>query len=548
MSAQSDGELDPEVAELLPVESEDDGDTPAFEDLFGEPSGTGRSDDEGPSEKPFDNEGFSIPESIETEPHNYFNDKKYYKLVLTEEGDVAKRIHELLRNFLKAEDPQDRSHYRSKIGPAVWNLCTQIASRTGGSLSIQKRLFQRFRLLLPTMVSPEQRSVLSRIIPENETGEPIHYVDEWLEQVAHGRVNQSATDETKTRGKNSGHRIAANLEKTRGRYEAQLALCRSKIGEITSEEARLKERVNELCSHETRHDFDDLILPYSEQERSALSEINQTLRRLSNLNRELDRAYREFDGILEELEKLKSKESEIDDGFQNTPADTQAATTEMGTVRQMAKMCVGRQGNHFPLLLKQYFRASIREIGSRENVIRTLAEVERLDPGLFLRTFKQQTNRIVPNVVLVPCYGDSGVCWEPFERYNKATSRGRLAIPMYPKDLRTAVISACGDLRWQTAKEKAAHYWMEEGLTGWYYQWFTENRLKGDVKDRFIEDYVLWINRESEGTQKLDRDVRSIFWRYIPFPQDVKEVLKNRGFVYQDLYKKDQNRSVSDGY
>ncbi|MFW5994716.1 MAG: hypothetical protein ACOCRN_01300, partial [Spirochaetia bacterium] len=230
------------------------------------------------------------------------------------------------------------------------------------------------------------------------------------------------------------------------------------------------------------------------------------------------------------------------------PMDRQAATTEMATVRQMAKLSVGRQGNHFPLLLKQYFRASIREIGSRENVIRVLAEVERLDPALFHRTFKQQTNRIVPNIILVPCYGESGICWEPFERFNRATSRGRLAIPMYPKDLKAAVISACGDLRWQVAKEKAAHYWMEEGLTGWYYQWFTDNKYKGDVKDKFIEDYTLWINRESEGTQKLDREVRGIFWRYIPFPQDVKDTLKNRGFVYQELYKKDQNRLASDGY
>ncbi len=545
MAARSDGELDPEVAELLPVDS---GDAPDFEDLFGGYSDAGVSGSDETSDRPFDNEGFAIPEVIETEPHNHFNDKKYYKLVLTEEGEIAKRIHELLRSFLKAEDPQDRSHYRGKLGPAVWDLCTQIASRTGGTLSIQKRLFQRFRLLLPTMVSAEQRNVLARLVPENRTGEPIHYVDEWLEQVAHGMVNQSATDETKSRGRNSGQSISASLERTRGRYEAQLALCRSKIGEITSEEARLRERVDDLCSHESRHDFEDLILPYSEQDRSALSDINQTLRRLSHLNRELARTYREFDGIVEDLEKLKSKESRIDDSFAGSFADGQAATTEMATVRQMAKMCVGRQGNHFPLLLKQYFRASIREIGSRENVIRILAEVERLDPGLFQRTFKQQTNRIVPNVVLLPCYGDNGICWEPFERYNKATSRGRLAIPMYPKDLRTAVISACGDLRWQIAKEKAAHYWMEEGLTGWYYQWFSENRLKGDVKDRFIEDYVLWINRESEGTQKLERDVRSIFWRYIPFPQDVKELLKNRGFVYQDLYKKDQNRSVSDGY
>jgi len=42
--------------------------------------------------------------------------------------------------------------------------------------------------------------------------------------------------------------------------------------------------------------------------------------------------------------------------------------------------------------------------------------------------------------------------------------------------------------------------------------------------------------------------VRGIFWRYTPFPQDVKDRLKNRGFVYSELYKKDQNRAMSDGY
>ena len=184
----------------------------------------------------------------------------------------------------------------------------------------------------------------------------------------------------------------------------------------------------------------------------------------------------------------------------------------------------------------------------RENVNNTLAEVERLDPSVFLRTFKQKQTRIVPNVILVPCYGEAGICWEPFERFNRATSRGRLAIPLYPKDLQVAVITAVGDLRWQVAKEKAAHYWMEEGLTGWYYQWFSEEKLKGDVKDKFIEDYVLWILKESGGQQKLERAVRDIFWRYIPFPQDIKDELKNRGFVYAELVKKDANRAMSDGY
>jgi hypothetical protein len=88
---------------------------------------------------------------------------------------------------------------------------------------------------------------------------------------------------------------------------------------------------------------------------------------------------------------------------------------------------------------------------------------------------------------------------------------------MYPKDLRSAIIIAMADLRWQVAKEKAQHYWMEEGLTGNYFMWFESQKLRGDVKEYFIQDYLLWINKESEGTQKLNREVRGIFWRYMPF-------------------------------
>ena len=32
------------------------------------------------------------------------------------------------------------------------------------------------------------------------------------------------------------------------------------------------------------------------------------------------------------------------------------------------------------------------------------------------------------------------------------------------------------------------------------------------------------------------------------FPQEIKDKLKNRGFVYNELYKKDVNISMSDGY
>jgi hypothetical protein len=229
-------------------------------------------------------------------------------------------------------------------------------------------------------------------------------------------------------------------------------------------------------------------------------------------------------------------------------ADKGAMENEVESIRQMVKLCVGRQGNHVPFLMKNFFAPNMDLIGTRENVMHCMDQVEQVDPEVFRRSFRQKTNRIVPHTVIVPCYGDRGICWEPFERFNRSTSRGRIAVPMFPKNLKQAVIYALGDLRWNVAKEKASHYWMEEGLTGHYYQWFSAKKTRGDVRLSFLEDYMLWITKEVEGVQKLDRDVRGIFWRQMPFPQAIKDTLRNRGFVYDELYKKDMNRELSDGY
>jgi hypothetical protein len=200
------------------------------------------------------------------------------------------------------------------------------------------------------------------------------------------------------------------------------------------------------------------------------------------------------------------------------------------------------------VLSSEYFRCGPNDVATRENVIAQLAWIESIDPEAFCRVYRNRLNRIAPFVVLLPTYGDTGVCWEAFDRFNRATSRGRIAVPMYPKNLLVAVLSAVADLRWQVAKEKASSYWMEEGLTGNYYQWFITQKLKGDLKAYFIQDYITWMTKESEGTQKLDKELRGIFWRQMPFSQPVKDKLKTRSFVYQELCQRDLNRAMSDGY
>jgi hypothetical protein len=517
---------------------------PDFEDLFDEPGAEGLDDDIGGGTA--SDRRFAKVDVLTEDPKPYFRNANFYQEALTGEGEISKRLHATLAQFLKADNPEDRSLYRNRLIPIFWELAKSISLKAYGDLPDPKRLFLRFGVLLPTMLDKDQRLMIAQIIADRRIEEPIHYVDEWLSMVARGEINVSATDETKPLAGKQASKVGRQVEGARGKVEAQIELIRTRNREMSEIENHLERLISDLVNRDTRPEAAGEKGPYSEGQRSLFTEISTDLRRLSNQGREMSRAYSELERYQEQYDDLRAQAEAVGDLVENV--DTKASAEEMGTIRQMAKLCVGRQGNHFPLFYKQYFRGGLPGVATRENVNNILAEAERLDPGIFERTFKQKTTRIVPNIILVPCYGEFGICWEPFERYNRATSRGRLAIPLFPKDLRAAVIAALGDLRWQVAKEKAAHYWMEEGLTGWYYQWFTEQKLKGDVKDQFIQDYILWITKESEGTQKLEREIRAIFWRYIPFPQDVKDELKNRGFVYQDLYKKDQNRAMSDGY
>jgi hypothetical protein len=55
------------------------------------------------------------------------------------------------------------------------------------------------------------------------------------------------------------------------------------------------------------------------------------------------------------------------------------------------------------------------------------------------------------------------------------------------------------------------------------------------VREYFIRDYMIWISKESQGMQKLDKEIRGLFWRMMPFPQATKDSLRNRGFIYSEL-------------
>lgn len=541
------GDIDPELAALLGVSSNKVGSssalpTPNYKDLFG------TEDIETPDHIEVDLTQNTFPEITKpyaTIPLTVFSDPDYYKKVLSGEGDIAQRLHSILQKFLTTKDSKDRGVYRQQLTTAYWDFLIGIARKTPGKLPDNKRFLLRYGILHPGLLATEDRELFAKIIVDNELNQPIYYLDEWFKAIGTGIIKNSTTDEVRVAKNNEALRLKQLLEKAEGRRDAARNLLKAKNDERAGYEKALYEAVQLLSQHSPIPGFPELESVYTDVQRRAFGDIQELLKNMARADREIDSFLKEFSQAQADVQILEDK---VREAGADVAVDIKAIDTEFDSVRQMVKLTIGRQGNHFPILIKEYFHCGPNEIATRENVIKQLAWIESIDPEAFCRSYKNKLNRIVPYVILVPSYGDYGICWEPFDRFNRATSRGRIAIPLYPKNLSLAILSAVGDLRWQNAKEKASYYWMEEGLTGNYYQWFTSKKLKGDVKEYFIQDYIIWMTKESDAIQKLDKEVRAIFWRFIPFSQPIKDKLKGRSYVYQELYQRDINRSLSDGY
>jgi len=485
-----------------------------------------------------------------------FDDKSYYKVALSGENESAQRVHMQLSKYLTCQDPKDRTVYRQNIISAYWELLRGMAAKTGSvTIPEPKRLLIRFGVLLPSLFKPEQKLFFSRIIMENLTGEPILYMDEWFKEILSGRMKPSMTDEPAHAPKISKtgeevsqaeqSRLLQLQSKNSGKLQSAENMLTVKEHEREMLEVELKRLIDDICTHQSRLGMEPHTEPYTEMQKKEFSDISEKLHNLSRNDKELSKDLKDFE---EAKGVYNSVQNKIEEGPEVVQMNTGDLKTEFDTVRQMAKITVGRQGNQFPLFTREFYHCTENGTGTRENVLEVLRWVESIDPGAFCRVHKNVPNRIIPYVLLVPTYGDRGFCWQPFDRYNLVTSRGRIIVPMYPRDLRAAVLTAVADLRWQVAKEKASYYWMEEGLTGQYYQFIDRQKLKGDLKQFFIEDYLLWMMKESSGVQRLDKEVRGIFWRNMPFPKQLKEELRKRSLVYDELCIKDNNREMSDGY
>lgn len=481
------------------------------------------------------------------------------KVLENENSDLVENILLNQQKYRDATDKDEKVRFKERLSGAFWDLYTEISKKVNPNTDKSKRLYLRYGLMdMKYMTAEDQKLILTRPLNEPDPEETIFYMDEWLILVGQGKIKPSMTDETSKRGggaKGAGidPSLQSKYERISGAFDAEKMNYNNLLEQRKMKEDALLALANNAINH-----MDDPLLEMptvnTEDQNHNLDEIAEVARELRRIDKSLAATKSNFESKYEEkqdLERQINTETAIENAGgkpEHYEVDSRTMENEANAIRQMIKMCVGRQGNHFPILASGFLPKETREYNFKAEVGKRLKQVEEMDPSIFDRVFRQNTNRIPPYILLMPGYGNYGICWEPYDKYNKATSKGRIAVPIFTRGPVESISQAFGDFRWQTAKEMASYHWMDEGLTGRYYEYITTNKVKGDIKTLFIEDYILWLTKESQGIQKLHKDARYIFWRFVPFPDKLKEQLSLKGFYYDQLWKKEQSFRMSQGY
>ena len=327
----TDQDLDPTIAALLAETQADSGpsDLPSFKDISESPSEkkTEESAPAGAHKVDLSQTGFSeITKFYEEESNHIFDDKAYYKTALGGEGDQAQRVHKILSKYLTCQDPKDRTVYRQQLVTSWWELirvmCPKAADR---NLEKPKQMLMRFGVVLPSLFTPEQKQLFSTVILENNTGEPVYYMDEWFKEIATGRLNLSATDEARTPRKNDPGAEAQRIQQLKSKNDGKLqnaeSLLNSKESERQMIENELRNRVDSLCEHSPMIGLEPHKQPYTEGQKKLFGEIQEKLRALQKIDKELA-------GYMKEYEEAKAIGNSLEDKMSAQPEAIEVSTIE----------------------------------------------------------------------------------------------------------------------------------------------------------------------------------------------------------------------------
>ena len=168
---------------------------------------------------------------------------------------------------------------------------------------------------------------------------------------------------------------------------------------------------------------------------------------------------------------------------------------------------------------------------------------------------------VIPNFIIVPSTGSKFMMWQDLAGRSKS-SRGRILLPCFnTADFSASLRQTIATFRWELIKSVMGADWNNVGLPSLtadytdYVQFYKKNRdlspeikkkLKNEFKrfrsdrDRFANDYSHWVQSESQGVLKLNKVVRSIFYKHVPFHKTIRDKISKQP-AFDELHNRFKN-------
>ncbi|TGK17166.1 Crp/Fnr family transcriptional regulator [Leptospira fluminis] len=224
------------------------------------------------------------------------------------------------------------------------------------------------------------------------------------------------------------------------------------------------------------------------------------------------------------------------------------------------RLTTGSLATYLPILTKYHSQIPLgKAYVSKKMLTDAINEIVGVDFSVFSREViynnpelginKEFVQRsIIPDFIIVPSIGSKVMMWQELSVHRGSgskESRGRIVLPIFVQgDLKSLLIDAFAAFRWELCKTILGPEWNNVGNPSItadymdYVQFYKKNKdLSIEVKEKlaaefkrfrnerdiFANDYQLWIKYESESVQRLNRVVRGIFYRHIPFARPIRE-------------------------
>jgi hypothetical protein len=237
-------------------------------------------------------------------------------------------------------------------------------------------------------------------------------------------------------------------------------------------------------------------------------------------------------------------------------------------VKDGARVCSGEIFNYSPILMEEAFAGdSYKYLVTKKKIREEFFKIRSLDYSAFYREVRFRDadrgieefieTEIMPNIILLPTWGKKSMTWQVKEKPKE--SRGRVIFPHFVLEkLDRMMVEVFGFYRWEIVKEILGPLWndiTQMSITAEYtdyIQFYKKNRdlsletkekIAQDFKkhrtdrERFVYDYTKWIEFESQGRPMLNKVVRGIFYRQIPFPKEIRDKIKDMP-AYSEIHNR----------